>query len=950
MNPLQRLHDQGQSVWLDEIRRSMLNDGEVARMVRDDGLCGVTSNPSIFEKAIAGSADYRPAMEALLRAEAPSTVEVYEHVAIDDIRRAAAVLRTVYDATAGGDGFVSLEVSPHLAHDTEGTVAEALRLWSRLDSPNVMIKVPGTPEGIPAIRRLIAAGVNVNVTLLFSRHAYAEVVEAYLAGLEARAAKDGALDRVASVASFFVSRIDTAVDHRLDELAGQAAGVQRDQVVALHGRAAVANAKLAYRTGCELFSGPRWQALADRGARVQRLLWASTSTKNPAYRDVKYVEELVGPDTVNTIPPATLAAFRDHGIVRPVLDEGLDEAEQALAELEAAGISLDTVTDELLADGVRLFAEAYDRLMAVVGGARTEILAGRARRMRASLPAALERALERARVSWTEADGTRRLWGRDASLWTGADESRWLAWLDVVDRQRRRLGRFAELAADASSFEHVLVLGMGGSSLAPEVFSQTFGHVSGHPQLSILDSTDPDQVRSVEAALDLGRTLFVVASKSGTTLEPQLFMRHFLARAADTVGDEEAPKRFVAITDPGSELEREAGERGFRTVLHGEPAIGGRFSALSDFGIGPAAMMGVDVARLLDRSAAMAAASGPEVAAAANPGVALGLLLGAAAHAGRDKLTLVASPGIADLGAWLEQLVAESTGKRGRAIIPIAGERLGPPEVYGDDRLFVELALAGETDVERTAALDRLAAAGHPVVRIALADPYDLGGELLRWEIATAVAGAVLGINPFDQPDVEASKVATRELTTAYESTGELPASEPLATGGGLTLSGGDVWAQHLVQAAGGARSVPALLGAHLASLAPGDYLAVLGWLEMNDAHVAALDQLRHLVRDARRVATCVGFGPRFLHSTGQAYKGGPNTGVFLAVTVGNCNDLPLPGMRATFGVVHSAQALGDLQVLAQRGRRALRVDLGDDSAAGLARLLDAVRSALGAS
>ena len=381
MNPLQQLHDQGQSVWLDEIRRSMLNDGELARMVRDDGLCGVTSNPSIFEKAIAGSADYRPAMEALLRAAAPATVEVYEHVAIDDIRRAAAVLRTVYDATAGGDGFVSLEVSPHLAHDTEGTVAEALRLWSRLDSPNVMIKVPATPEGIPAIRRLIAAGVNVNVTLLFSRHAYAEVVEAYLAGLEARAAKGGALDRVASVASFFVSRIDTAVDHRLDELAGLAEGVRRDQIAALHGRAAVANAKLAYRTGCELFSGPRWQALADRGARVQRLLWASTSTKNPAYRDVKYVEELIGPETVNTIPPATLAAFRDHGIVRPVLDEGLDEAERALAELEAVGISLDTVTDELLADGVRLFAEAYDRLMAVVGGVRTEILAGRARRV-----------------------------------------------------------------------------------------------------------------------------------------------------------------------------------------------------------------------------------------------------------------------------------------------------------------------------------------------------------------------------------------------------------------------------------------------------------------------------------------------------------------------------------------------------------------------------------------
>ncbi len=950
MNPLQQLHDQGQSVWLDEIRRSMLNDGELARMVRDDGLCGVTSNPSIFEKAIAGSADYRPQMEELLRVAAPATVEVYEQLAVDDIRRAAAVLRGVYDASCGADGFVSLEVAPHLAHDTEGTVAEALRLWSRLDSPNVMIKVPGTPEGIPAIRRLIAAGVNVNVTLLFSRRGYAEVVEAYLSGLEARAASGGALDRIASVASFFVSRIDTSIDRRLDELAEQAEGARRSELEALRGRAAVANAKLAYRTGRELFSGPRWQALADRGAQVQRLLWASTSTKNAAYRDVMYVEDLIGPDTVNTIPPATLAAFRDHGVVRPVLDEGLDEAEQALAELEAAGISLDTVTDELLADGVRLFAEAFDRLMEVVGRARTEILAGRARRMRASLPAALEGALERVRSNWTETDGTKRLWSHDAGLWTGADEARWLGWLDVVERQRRRLGRFAELAADASSFDHVLLLGMGGSSLAPEVFSQTFGRVPGHPRLAILDSTDPDQVRSVEAGLDLGRTLFVVASKSGTTLETRLFMRHFLARAADSVGTEEAPKRFIAITDPGSELEREAGERGFRAVLHGEPEIGGRFSALSDFGIAPAAMMGVDVARLLDRAAAMAAASGPGVTAVDNPGVALGLLLGAAARAGRDKLTLVASPGIADLAAWLEQLVAESTGKRGRAIIPIAGERLGPPEVYGDDRLFVELALAGEADAARDAALERLAAAGRPVVRITLDDRYDLGGELLRWEIATAVAGAVLGINPFDQPDVEASKMATGELTAAYERTGSLPTTAPLAAADGLTLFADDAWAQRLLAAAGGQRMVPALLKAHLAALAPGDYFAVLAWLEMNDAHAAAFDQLRHLVRDARRVATCVGFGPRFLHSTGQAYKGGPDTGVFLAVTAGDRDDLALPGMRATFGVVHSAQALGDLQVLAERGRRALRVDLGDDSAAGLARLLAAVLSALGGS
>ncbi len=947
MNPLRRLSGLGQSVWLDEIRRSMLEGGDLARLVEEDGLAGVTSNPAIFEKAIAGSADYRDATARLLADSPISAVELYERLAIADIRDAAGVLRRVWDATDGRDGFVSLEVSPHLAHDTDATVAEALRLWAELAVPNVMIKVPATPEGIPAIERLIAEGVNVNVTLLFSCDAYARVVDAYFAGLERRAARGLPLDRVASVASFFVSRIDTVVDRRVEELIAGADGAVRAGLERLMGATAIANAKMAFEISRKRFADGRWQALAARGARPQRLLWASTSTKNPAYRDVIYVEELIGPDTVNTLPPATLAAFRDHGEPRLSLEQGLDEARAHLDRIGAAGISLTAVTDQLLADGVRLFAEAFDRLLAAVEKSRSEILSTQVRPMRAALPDALAAAVRDLAAEWRETDGTRRLWSRDATLFTGADEASWLGWLDVAEAQRADLARLDRVAALARPFSHVLLLGMGGSSLAPEVLAAGLGPRPGRPELVVLDSTDPDQVRSVEARLDFADTLVVVASKSGTTLEPRLLLAWALDRLAAAVGPEQAPRRAVAITDPGSALEREARRRGFLAVLHGVPEIGGRFSALSDFGLAPAAMAGVDVAALLDRAVVMRAASGPDAPELANPGVALGLMLAAAARTGRDKLTLVVSPGIAGFADWLEQLVAESTGKHGRVILPIAGEPLGPPGVYGSDRMFVALTVDGEAEGLEPA-LDRLEAAGHPVLRIGLADRADLGAEFFRWQVATAVAGAVLRVNPFDQPDVEAAKVAARELSAAYETRGALPPQTPLAAGDGLTVFCPEGSAGDLLAAAGGEHTPAALVAAHLRRLQPGDYLALLAWLDRSPEHAAALDRIRCLVRDRRKVATTVGFGPRYLHSTGQAHKGGPGSGLYLLVTAEPAADLPLPGMRATFAVVEAAQALGDLAVLAERGRRVLRVHLGPDIDGGLDRLHELVADAVG--
>jgi transaldolase / glucose-6-phosphate isomerase len=564
-----------------------------------------------------------------------------------------------------------------------------------------------------------------------------------------------------------------------------------------------------------------------------------------------------------------------------------------------------------------------------------------------TLPADLDRAVRATLREWTEKGAIERLWARDATLWTGADEANWLGWLGIVDEQRGRVDDLRRVAEDVrqAGVTHILLLGMGGSSLCPEVLGITFGQQAGWPALSVLDSTDPAQVRACEARVDLARTVFVVSSKSGTTLEPNIFKQYFFERVAQAVGRGKAGERFIAITDPGSKLERAARTDGFRHVRFGLPSIGGRYSALSDFGLVPAALMGLDVARLLGPADAMARACGPGRPAEENPGALLGVVLGLLASRGRDKVTLIASPGIHDLGAWLEQLLAESTGKSGKGLIPVDREPLGAPEVYGQDRLFVYLRLRSAPDAAQDRAVASLQAAGQAVVRLEVPEPYHIGAEFFRWEFATAVAGAILGINPFDQPDVEASKIATRRLTDEFETTGRLPVETPILETDGIRFYADPRNARDL---AAGRGTLTGLLRAHLDRLRTGDYAALLAFIPMTPGHEAALQRIRTRIRDRRRTATCVGFGPRFLHSTGQAYKGGPNTGVFLQITCDDAADLPVPGQRYTFGVVKAAQARGDLEVLAARGRRALRAHLGPDVAAGLATLERAVADAIG--
>jgi len=947
MNPVKALENHGQSVWLDFLARGFVANGDLRKLIDSDGVKGVTSNPSIFEKAIGSSDEYDgPIGNALKKGDRP-VAELFEHLAVEDIQHAADVLRPVYDQLKGNDGFVSLEVSPYLAMDTKGTIAEAERLWNDVSRKNLMVKVPATPEGLPAIAHLIGEGISINITLLFSQKVYVQVAEAYLKGLEKYVAAGGDPSHVASVASFFVSRIDSAVDKQLDEKIARANDpTEKERLAALKGKIAIANAKLAYQEYKHLFSGPRWEKLAAKGAKPQRLLWASTGTKNKDYSDVLYVEELIGPNTVNTVPPATLDAFRDHGKARDSLEENVEEARQVLAELEKSGISLDAITTELVKDGVKLFADAADKLYGAVAHKRLTVLGAGIDRQDLKLGNDISKAVAAATEEWRVSAKIRRLWSHDKSVWTGTDEDKWLGWLnspaaaDVADYEdfaRRVKGQ---------NFSDAVVLGMGGSSLGPEVLAETFARKPGFPKLHVLDSTDPAQVRAMEKAVDIAKTLFIVSSKSGGTTEPNVMKDYFFARVAKAIGAEKAGHRFIAVTDPGSSLEKLATSQGFARIFHGDPTIGGRYSVLSPFGLVPAAAAGIDISTLIKQTLAMVRSCGPDVPPQENPGVQLGLAMGLAGLDGRDKVTIVSSRKISDFGAWAEQLIAESTGKEGKGLIPIDGEPLGGPEIYGNDRFFIDISTEGESDAAHEDKLTALERAGHPVVRIVMKSIDHIGQEFFRFEVATAVAGAILGINPFNQPDVEAAKIKTRELTAAFEKSGTLPPEQPVMSTAQADLYTDEKNAADL-RRAGADGDLGSWLKAHLSRISADDYMALLAYIERDHAHIDTLQHMRLELRDKHHVATCAEFGPRFLHSTGQAYKGGPDSGVFLQITADDADDLPVPGQKASFGVIKAAQARGDFDVLTERGRRALRVHLKGDLGAGLKMLDRAIVEAL---
>ncbi|MDA2937366.1 bifunctional transaldolase/phosoglucose isomerase, partial [Acidobacteria bacterium AH-259-A15] len=936
-NPLIELQKLGQSIWYDNIRRSLILTGDLQARIEGDGLRGVTSNPAIFEKAMGGSTDYNESLKELAK-QGRSVEEIYEILAVEDIQMAADLLKPVYEKTNGQDGYVSLEVSPLLAHDTEGTIGEAKRLWERLDRQNVMIKVPATPEGFRAIEQLTAAGININVTLIFSRKAHEKVAEAFISGLEKRAAQGKPIDHVASVASFFVSRIDTAVDKALDFRMRRADNEQeKARLSTLLGKVAIANAKLAYHKFKELFGSPRFQALRENGGRPQRVLWASTGTKNPNYSDVLYVESLIGPDTVNTVPPATYTAFRDHGQVSLTLEEDLDGASQTLADLKEVGISLDEVTEELLAAGVSAFVEPFEKLMKTIDKKRSAAVSSIVERQSVSLGSYRTAVLETIKRMDKERY-VRRLWRKDPTLWKDDPEHQkiirnslgWLTAADTVLDSADELKAFADRVR-SDDFQHVLLLGMGGSSLCPEVLRRTFGQIQGYPTLLVLDSTDPAVVMRMEEALDISKTLFIVASKSGTTTEPLMFYEYFFDKVAQVKHDQ-AGRNFVAITDPGTKLERIGQEKGFRRVFRNMPDIGGRYSALSFFGMVPAALMGLDIKEILERSLAACEACERCVPTQDNPAARLGAILGELAKQGRDKVTFIIPAPIDSLGLWIEQLIAESTGKEGRGILPVAGEPLGEPGVYGDDRLFVYIRTSGVSDQDTEAKLEALERAGHPVVRHVMRDSLSLGREFFLWEFATALAGALLGINAFDQPNVQESKDNTRDLLKLYRDQSRLPAQETLVEAESCLIYGDAATRKALQQEN---QTLAAYIRAHLAGTKQGDYVALTAYIPETTENDQLLEKIRVQLHDSLKVATTLGYGPRFLHSTGQLHKGGADNGLFIQVTADDAEDLPIPGEPHTFGVLKQAQALGDFQSLASRNRRVIRFHLGQDIGAG---------------
>ncbi len=951
-NPLRELNKLGQSVWHDYIRRGELLSGELKRLIDEDGISGVTSNPSIFEKAIVGSTDYDDSIRRLAQ-QGLTSAEIYERLVVEDIQMAADLFRPIYDATQGRDGFVSIEVSPLLAHDTEGTIAEVRRLRGAVNRPNVMVKIPGTREGLPAIEQMLAEGVNINITLLFAVERYVEVAKAYLNALEKRLREGAAVDRVASVASFFVSRIDTLVDQQLEAKLATANEADKKEITSLLGKAAIANAKMAYEEYKKLFFGPRFKELEKNGARAQRLLWASTSTKNPKYSDILYVQELIARDTVNTMPPATIVAYRDHGKPRPTLEEGIEEAREVLRKLSRHGIRLDAITQKLEEDGCAAFSRDYNKLLEVLEEKRGKVLAGTlnsSTTFLGGLGAATEATLARLdREKWAH-----RLWDRDASLWKSDPAIQKqirnaLGWLSVssemAEQQEVILSFVEEVRRDG--FTHAVVLGMGGSSLCPDVCRAIFGKTSGYPELHVLDSTVPGNIARLENSIDVAHTLFIVSSKSGGTAETLSFFKYFYDRVSKA-GSNRPGGNFIAITDPGTSLEKLAGEKNFRRIFHGKPDIGGRYSALSNFGMVPAALAGVKSATLLDRAERMVQACGPSVASRENPGVQLGVILAEAARAGRNKVTFVASASLAPFADWAEQLIAESTGKEGKGLVPIAGEVLGEPNDYRNDRLFISLQLASDSEEATERRLKALEGAGHPVVRIELGDKFDLGQEFFRWEVAVAIAGALLGINAFDQPNVQESKDNTNRLLAEYKAQGRLPSPSPTVEFEGLRYYADEATRARAERLkAAGSNSGEAMIAGMLSEATDGDYVALMAYTERSDTVESQLQTIRARLRNSLRLATTVGYGPRFLHSTGQLHKGGPNSGLFFQCIADDAEDLAIPGEPYTFSILKQAQALGDLQSLEAKHRRVIQVHLGKDAAAGLASLQKVIETAL---
>lgn len=894
----------------------MLQDGRLKEMIEDGQIFGVTSNPSIFEMTLKHSTAYDDVLQSMAWSGLNSD-EIYTELVKEDIRRAADLFLPVYKANDGQDGLVSVEINPFYAYDAKKSIEDGHALWKQIDRRNIMIKVPATIEGLDVITELIADGINVNATLIFSNERYKQVIEAYMKGLEKRLAKGERIDKIASVASFFVSRIDTAVDQLLDAVISSPSNLAQEAAGA-KGKVAIANAKLAYRVYLEQFSSESFRILVKQGAKSQKPLWASTGTKNPDYSDTLYVDNLIAQNSVNTIPPKTLAAFLEHGKTNYSIGKNLDEALEVMQLLEKAEIDLNLVTQQLEAEGVEKFKQAHMSLLGIIEKKRTDYIQG-LNGLAVPLQASLKQAVTETSVS--------RMYAHDPTFWTD-DESGFeeirnrLGWLGLPSQQISLIPELEAFRNEllAEGFTDAFVLGMGGSSLAPEVISQAIASTLEPGiglRLQIIDTTNPEEIAFRCEGIDLTKTLFIVSSKSGGTSETLSAMKYFWSEL-EKLGLGMPGRNFVAVTDPSTSLQALAESKQFRKVFNARPDVGGRYSVFTHFGLVPAAVMGIDLQQFLANASEGENQGLESVPYAANPNLLLGLLVGVSAQAGKNKLTFIAENYTSHLVPWLEQLIAESSGKEGKGILPVEDE----PELesldYPDDRFFVYFSV----DSSKRNLAETLIEKGYPVIEIKIKDPYELAKEFYRWEYATAIACSVLRVNAFDQPNVQLSKTITKAVIKDYQEKGQLDEGQPIWENEEINVYG------EAVPGLDSARNLEEVLTVYGQTVPEGGYIALNAFVARLEENQDFMQGLRYDLLHHFNKATTLGFGPRFLHSTGQLHKGGLPGGMFITFTKDSPVDFEIPGEGMTFATLQRAQALGDIEALRQKEKKVVRIHL----------------------
>jgi transaldolase / glucose-6-phosphate isomerase len=908
MNKSKELHLLKQSVWFDNVDRKLINNGWLKTQIEENVIFGLTSNPSIFKNSISSGKAYSLDIQSMSLAGL-DTKQIYERLAIEDIRSVADLLHQTYLETNRVDGYVSLEVDPELANDTDQSVNEAKRLWNLVGRNNLMIKIPATKAGISAIKETIAEGINVNVTLIFSSDRYLEVIEAYFSGLEKRIADNLPIDGIHSVASLFVSRLDVKIESKISELIRSGKITEKDYQP-FRGKPAIANALYAYQKFEESIHSERFKQISMKNGNIQRPLWASTGTKNSDYSDVLYVEKLILPQTVNTVPPKTLSAYLDHGISKIVDYSKRDEYFTTLIKsLENLGVNFPEIWVELEQEGVAAFSKAQTELLSAV----------EKRRMTAINFIKILQLNVSERIEKLNSENfSRKFFLPDSTLWT-SDESEAeeiahrMGWVDAPSVSRDIVPAAEKLLGEIKSdgFTHAVVLGMGGSSLAPEVFSLVNDNKAGII-LSILDSTDPIQIKEKVKEIPLGKTLFILSSKSGTTAEVRTLFSYFWGRISEIEAN--PGKHFIAITDPGTRLEKLGKEKEFRKIFNSDPNVGGRYSALIAFGIIPAVMAGLDAYALLGAANQVREKCGETIPIENNPGFVLGSVLAEANLKGQDKLTILADEPFKAFGSWMEQLVAESSGKAGKGIVPIDLEPEIPFEEYTDDRIFYYLRSDGGLDN----LINKLAEENHPIMISQVENVNDLGAEIYKWEIAVATACSIIGVNPFNQPNVQESKSITNDMIAAYKDNPVLEEGEVLFSNESIAIfANGN---KNLI-----GKSLKEIISTIIAPK-EGDYIGINAFFPRNKLYLNALQKFRKNILRKYSIPVTLGFGPRFLHSTGQLHKGGKNNGIFLILTQDPPLDVPIPNEGMNFSTLESAQALGDMKALEKNGRRVFRI------------------------